>query len=69
MKVVRLSLQDKFVLEFRKVAPFLDKGAGREAAPKKGLKCVVFLPGDMKLKKLDVSSKHTRHTSCVAVWQ
>ena len=32
LKVVKLSLQDKFVLEFRKVAPFLHKGRRQTSA-------------------------------------
>ena len=65
VKLVKLSLKDKFVLEFRKVVPFLHKGHRQKKA------LVLFCPppkkknnaiGDTKLKKIDVLfSEHGRH--------
>ena len=44
VNVVELSLQDKLVLEFRKVLHFCTKAADRQDAWKNGLKWVVVLP-------------------------
>jgi len=55
MNVVKLFLQDKFVLEFWKVAMFLNKGHQQTS---EGVKMGCFAhknaTGDTKLKKLNV---------------
>jgi len=71
VKVIKLSVQDKFVLESEKFVPFLHKDCWHMGRCRKwGLKC--FAPKcnrGHKTKKLDIFFKHTMCTSCAPVWQ